>query len=218
MPNLNNHYVYAHSKATTGEIFYIGKGSKNRVTSMFSRSLWWKSVVKKHGINYHILQDGLTSCEAFKRERELIVEAKTIGIELVNMNDGGTGNFGLKQSEETCNQRNESLRQVWKDPKKRAALSNAQRKSHADPVVKARRSKAMTGIVKHESWRKALSESHKGKIKTESHKTSLSSTMCSKFDAFKIYCQVHNILHPGSGYRNIDHVKARAWCKEQGLL
>jgi hypothetical protein len=212
------HYVYAHSLATTGEIFYIGKGSAKRAWSHYSRSKRWHNKVKKHGYDVHILEHHQDLNTAYQRENELVLEGFALGLPLVNMNYGGSGNRGLKHSKQTREKRNASLKNTWKCPQRRAALSAAQVKSHSNPEVKARRCAAMKGIVKHESWRKALSVSLTGKEKSVEHKSSLGKSMHSKFSAFKVYCQEHGIKHPGSGYVNIDHAKAKAWCKEQGLL
>lgn len=48
------HYVYAHYTSDTNELFYIGKGSKNRAWST-KRNKYWKRIVKKHGLNVQIL-------------------------------------------------------------------------------------------------------------------------------------------------------------------
>jgi len=85
------HYVYAHARATTGEIFYIGKGSNGRAHDMTNRGAWHKSVVTKHGVDVHILEKDMTALEAYARERQLIIDAREMGLNLVNMTDGGEG-------------------------------------------------------------------------------------------------------------------------------
>lgn len=90
-----DHYVYAHYKATTGEIFYIGKGSGcKRFKSSRQRSAWWKSVVAKHGFRVEIIQDGLQEWAALELECALIAlhGRADLGLgPLVNLTDGGEG-------------------------------------------------------------------------------------------------------------------------------
>jgi hypothetical protein len=92
------HYVYAHARATTGEIFYIGKGSNGRAYKMAGRGDWHNKVVAKYGVDVHILEKDMTAFEAYTRERQLIIDAREMGLNLVNMNDGGEG--GLNPSKE----------------------------------------------------------------------------------------------------------------------
>ena len=50
------YYVYEWFKISTGEIFYVGKGSKNRVTSMKDRNKYFKDIIKKHKCDYRIIK------------------------------------------------------------------------------------------------------------------------------------------------------------------
>lgn len=85
----NNAYVYGHYKATTGEPFYIGKGTGKRAWSKNGRNEYWNRVVNKHGYIVKILHENLSEEEAFNKEKELI---KEIGLhKLVNIQEGGQG-------------------------------------------------------------------------------------------------------------------------------
>ena len=99
-------YTYAHFKADTGEIFYIGKGTGRRYlqgwTKSGHRSEWWKRVVDKHGYRAEILAEWPTEQEAFEHERFLISSLKDIGAPLTNLSDGGLGASGAKRSPEVC--------------------------------------------------------------------------------------------------------------------
>jgi hypothetical protein len=95
------HYTYAHARKTTGEIFYLGKGSNGRAFELKARGAWHMRVATQHGVDVHILAQHLTAREAYGHERQLIAEARELGLNIVNMSDGGEGNDGYRHSDET---------------------------------------------------------------------------------------------------------------------
>ena len=70
--NLNRFYVYEHLKPNTGEVFYIGRGTKNRAYQTRSRNNHWTNIVKKYGLEVNIVYKNLTSSEANQKEVDLI--------------------------------------------------------------------------------------------------------------------------------------------------
>lgn len=84
-------YIYIHKKKTTGEIFYVGKGSGKRYTSTHSRNVHWHNTVKKYGYTIEILIKNLGEDEAYEKEIELIREYTVQGVKLVNQTLGGKG-------------------------------------------------------------------------------------------------------------------------------
>lgn len=89
--------VYAHRKASTGEVFYIGKGGPQRAKSKIGRSIRWHRTVAKHGLQIQIIKDGMPEPCAFTLEKALIF---AIGRErLCNLTDGGEGTSGRVASE-----------------------------------------------------------------------------------------------------------------------
>lgn len=98
-------YVYAHRKADTGEVFYIGKGCNRRAWSRKDRSLYWHNTAKKHGLDVQIVQDGLTEQAAFDLEFQLIAMHRAAGLPIVNLTNGGEGVKGLKRAPETAETR-----------------------------------------------------------------------------------------------------------------
>lgn len=105
---IRNHYVYAHYKADTNKLFYIGIGThKNNIkykikySRAFSyaksqRNNLWTSIYNKHGRKVIILYDNLTEKEAKEREIALIAMYGRIlnhtGV-LCNISGGGEGRF-----------------------------------------------------------------------------------------------------------------------------
>jgi hypothetical protein len=95
----NRFYVYEHLKPNTGEVFYIGRGTKNRAYQTRSRNNHWANIVKKHGLEVNIVYKNLTSSEANQKEIELI---DFYGFyNLCNMTSGGDANIVFKK--ETIN-------------------------------------------------------------------------------------------------------------------
>lgn len=95
-------YVYLHRKATTGEIFYVGKGSGYRAKIPKRNNVLWHSIVAKHGYTVEIAASGLQEWYAFELEKDLIAlhgRRDTGHGPLANFCDGGKGAAGI--SEET---------------------------------------------------------------------------------------------------------------------
>ena len=99
MEERNDFYVYIHTRATHGTIFYVGKGKGKRAWSKFNRNKHWKHIVAKYGYNVVIVQEDLTEEQAFMLEKEIIT---ALGKEnLCNLTDGGEGVSGLVHSKVT---------------------------------------------------------------------------------------------------------------------
>lgn len=84
------YYTYIHKTLDTNEIFYVGKGCRNRAFSKQGRNIYWHRVANKHGfkveINYCDSEES-----AYKAEAELINKYKSLNINLVNLTAGGDG-------------------------------------------------------------------------------------------------------------------------------
>lgn len=100
-------YVYLHKKADTGDVFYVGIGSKPkfyRAYEKIKRSKHWVNLVNKHGFVVEILHTGLTWSEAQEKEMEIISLIGRIDLgtgPLINRTAGGDGANGVIVSEET---------------------------------------------------------------------------------------------------------------------
>lgn len=123
-------YVYEHRKATTGEVFYVGKGVGRRAWrhGQSKRSDWWMRVAAKHGVIVSIVIDGLQDWAAAEIEQDLIAlhgrKDRGYGL-LINGTDGGDGMAGQIQSDETKAKRSASVAQAFADPVIRAKLIQA---------------------------------------------------------------------------------------------
>lgn len=96
--NTREFYVYLHRKATTGKVFYVGKGHGNRAFEK-RRNNHWKNTVAKHGYTVEFYATGLQEWYAFELEKELIAYYGRENI--CNLTDGGDGATGAVRSELT---------------------------------------------------------------------------------------------------------------------
>lgn len=91
-------YVYTHSRETTGEVFYVGKGCGRRAWKEIGRNDYWHRVRNKHGLAVRVVASGLSEACAFSIERAIIGR---LGRDtLTNYTDGGEGTSGAIVSEE----------------------------------------------------------------------------------------------------------------------
>lgn len=77
---MKKYYVYEWFIEKTGEIFYVGKGSGNRVTSMKDRNEYFKNIRKKYKCNYRIVKNNLKEEEAYNLEYEYGMFLKSKGL------------------------------------------------------------------------------------------------------------------------------------------
>lgn len=71
MENKNRFYVYIQKQKDTGEVFYLGKGTKHRCNSLEHRSKKWH-IAAANGFDVEILFKDLTHVEALQKEAELL--------------------------------------------------------------------------------------------------------------------------------------------------
>jgi hypothetical protein len=93
--------IYLHLRNDTNQVFYIGKGQKNRPYDIYNRNKYWCNIVSKHGFTVQILSYFENEQDAYAEEKRLISEYKSKGISLANLTDGGEGATGMPKSDET---------------------------------------------------------------------------------------------------------------------
>ena len=106
--NIKNHYVYAHYRANSNELFYIGIGTYGKGDTIgrkyirayscakSQRNYLWFRVYKKYGRRVQILYENLSEKEAKEKEIELIAQYGTLikrTGSLCNISEGGEGRF-----------------------------------------------------------------------------------------------------------------------------
>ncbi len=93
-------FVYTHSKPNTTDvhgIFYVGKGNENRVSKINRlHNNHHKNIVAKYGKENIIVRKLICKSEqhAFDLEIQMIAILRKIGVEIVNLSDGGEGSSG----------------------------------------------------------------------------------------------------------------------------
>ena len=73
------YYVYEWFIVETKEVFYVGKGCDNRVTSMKNRNDYFKNIRNKYVCDYRILKRFSNEQDAYDYEKERGLELKKIG-------------------------------------------------------------------------------------------------------------------------------------------
>lgn len=143
--NQNNFIVYIHVRPDTNEPFYVGKGVPGREIRLCGRNQHWKNIVNKNKgkFEFEILFEGLTEEEALKKEREVELDLKNKGYNLVNIIECGVkaGTTGMKHSEKTKNKQSKFWKQYYIDnpsPKKGIKMSEES---------SLKKSKAMMGVL-----------------------------------------------------------------------
>ena len=89
-------------RASDGSVFYVGKGTGNRVLARGGRSTHWHRIVSKHGLRAEIVSRWDLEEDAFEHEKSLIAHYRSLGLSLCNLTDGGDGfSVGHKVTEDT---------------------------------------------------------------------------------------------------------------------
>ncbi len=93
-------YTYAHTRKDTGQVFYIGKGTKRRAWSKQDRNNYWKNIVAKYcGFEVLMIAKNMDEELSLLCEIETIDLYKRRGVRLCNLTDGGDNppvHFGNK--------------------------------------------------------------------------------------------------------------------------
>lgn len=144
-----SHYVYSHIRPDTGEVFYVGKGTGNRMHHNYDRNQHWKNVVLKCGgeekIKVCLLASGLSEDEAYNFERVMICAIKSQTVHrLVNMHCGGKGGSFNPSDEVREKQRNAKLgRKLSEEHKKK--IGDAHRGMKRSLETRQKMSSALKG-------------------------------------------------------------------------
>ena len=113
-------YVYEWYVVESGEIFYVGKGTRNRY-KVRKHNKFFNDFITRYNCDSRIIKEFKTEKEAFEYEYERINELKCIGQCVCNIYEGGTGGTVEWWTEEK--KEKYSKNNVMKSKKQRARMS-----------------------------------------------------------------------------------------------
>ena len=93
MVNARRYYVYEWFIKSTGEVFYVGKGTDNRVTSNKDRNKHFLAIKKKYDCDYRIVKEFVNEQEALEFEKEYGQSLKEQGLAKASYVLGGREKF-----------------------------------------------------------------------------------------------------------------------------
>ena len=142
---------YVHHRASTeglGVPFYVGKGPSSRAYSLKRNNKHHSYIVSSDGPKN--IQVTWTAChsekEALCKEIALIKLYRDLGIELVNVTDGGDGVSGWVPSEETRKRISQANKgRKWTSEESRKRLSDFRKNYKASEELKKKLSQAQRG-------------------------------------------------------------------------
>ena len=93
-------YVYEWYNTNTEEIFYVGKGTRNRYKQISGRNYLFKNYYENNDCAVRIIKFFDQESDAFAYEHERIIELKKNGQCFCNLDNGGTGGVNFIWTEE----------------------------------------------------------------------------------------------------------------------
>ena len=93
----NKFYVYKWFNLDTGEVFYIGKGCRNRYKTICKRNKYFLEHIKTHSVKSEIIVNNLTEKEAFEKEKALTDYYRSLGQCSCCLMDGGFEDYSPRQ-------------------------------------------------------------------------------------------------------------------------
>ena len=93
-------YVYKWYNVETGEIFYVGKGCRNRKNVTYKRNILFKEYIKNNKCKNEIIAYFNNESDALNFEHKTILELKRKGMCKCNLDNGGTGGINYVWTQE----------------------------------------------------------------------------------------------------------------------
>lgn len=179
--NNRNFYIYGWYRKTTegNELFYIGKGKKERYLVTKQRNRYFTSIINTYETFSEILINSLTEQESWELEELIIDEAKSMGLCKANFMRGGRGGntrqfMSEDDKKELVTRQIKTFKQNYKKENhpfygKTGKQASNYGNTHTEKSNK-QRSASLSGRKLTEEHRLNLRLSKKGKTLTEEHK------------------------------------------------
>lgn len=149
-------YVYKQYNLETNEVFYIGKGCKNRYKDINHRNKEFLEYYNNHSCLSEIIEYFDSEEEAFKKEHELIQVYREKGQATANLDDGGKGGCHFVQTPQMRVYM--SKNNPMKTPEQRERMSKNNPMSNpeiAEKVAKKVRKAIIVDNIEYESLKEA---------------------------------------------------------------
>lgn len=160
------YYVYEWFVVETNEIFYVGKGTKNRYKTRKRQNKFFMNFLNSHNCESRILFDGLSETDAYQKEIETISNYKRLGYRLTNQTIGGD-NPPTFYGEDSPTKR----------PDVRLKISIAQRKYWSDKENVKKHSDTLKAFYKTEEGKRFARDRHLKKLEDPAFKELIASRM-----------------------------------------
>lgn len=204
-------YVYEHWRLDTGVCFYVGKGQKKRAWKTGKKSRGVRhydmiNMITPEGMEVRLIAENLQEDHSFAIERERIAYWRSLGVDLVNMTDGGEGASGAIINDETKRKISASLKGRKHSPEHNAKIGLAHKGNkhclgiQRSPENRAALAARATGRVMSEESKQKMSLAKLGKKRSPevckqlsaSHKVRLENPEIRKqvSDRLKPYCKL----------------------------
>lgn len=141
-------YVYEWYVIKTGEIFYVGKGTRNRY-KVKNRNKKFNEKISKEPCDVRIIKYFESEEESFKYEEERINELKSINQCSCNLKYGGNGGVAEIWTEEMRQRMSEFNPMKDEEQKERMSINNPMKNKEISKIVgeKHKRKIVINGIV-----------------------------------------------------------------------
>lgn len=96
----NIYYVYEWYNSETGEVFYVGKGSRVRYKQIDGRNQYFLNYYNKYDCKVRKVKEFLSEEEAYDLEIKTIEKYKDVGQCICNFHEGGLGGASNKNTPE----------------------------------------------------------------------------------------------------------------------
>lgn len=127
-------YIYKWYIKSTGEIFYVGKGCKDRYKNT-KRNKIFNKILAENDCESSIIQYFETDQEALEAEHNLIIELKAKGLCKANLDYGGVGGYQFVWTEEM--RKYQSEHNIMKRPEQRKRMSDTNPMKNKEYAIKA---------------------------------------------------------------------------------
>jgi hypothetical protein len=222
------YYVYQHIRLDTNAVFYVGKGSGERLKSKAHRNKHWHNVVNKAGYSQHIVFECEDEELAFFVEEEMIATLKDRGFKLTNQTNGGKGGIsGYSHTEESRKKISQKLKgKLSGENHPRYGLKGADNPMYGrKQSAKARKGMSKNCCMKRPEVRAKISGARSQKAVAVECKGVVYLTLIDLANAENVSVQaIRSRIHRGSaakyGYNILGKTKdlfAKDWMADQDL-